>query len=148
MKVNVLSAAGAAAAMALGAGCCLGVGPALAHHSFAMFDMAKTTTIEGTVQKFEWSNPHSWLFVAVPSDKGATTYGFEMQSVGELLRRGWTKVTFKPGDKVKITFHPLRDGTPAGQLTGASNAEGKLLGRPIGGGPEGSPSGGGPGAGG
>ena len=99
-----------------------------------MFDMGKTVTIEGTVQKFEWSNPHSWLFVMVPGEKGATSYGFEMRSVGELLRGGWKKVTFRPGDEVKIEFHPLKDGTPAGQLTSAWSAEGaSLLGRPVGG---------------
>ena len=140
MNSKVVAAAAAAFAAAVTCGA-----PAMAHHSFAMFDMAKSSTIEGTVQKFEWSNPHCWLFVVVPGDKGGTSYGFEMQSVGELLRRGWTKTTFKVGDKVKIQFHPLKDGTPAGQLTSAWDGQGKLLGRPIGGGPpggEGPPPGG------
>ena len=128
VKAALSVAAGATAALAVGAACCLGVAPASAHHSFAMFDISKRVTIQGTVEKFEWSNPHSWLFVAVPGAKGATSYGFEMQSVGELLRRGWKKVSFKPGDEVKIGYHPLLDGTPGGQLTTAWTPDGKLIG--------------------
>jgi hypothetical protein len=108
------------------------VRPVAAHHSFAMFDMTKISTIEGTVQKFEWSNPHSWLFVeAMGPDGTATTYGFEMQSVGELLRRGWTKVAVRPGDKVKVTFHPYRDGSPAGQFQSVWTSDGTLIGKPM-----------------
>jgi hypothetical protein len=114
------------------AGTCLGMTTAMAHHSFAMFDMQKNTTIEGKVAKFEWTNPHSWLFVAVAGENGAVTnYGFEMASVGELLRRGTAKTTFKAGDSVRIQFHPLQDGTPAGLLTGAWSADGKVLMAPM-----------------
>jgi hypothetical protein len=104
--------------------------PALAHHSFGRYDMAKTADIEGTVNKFEWTNPHSWLFVDVPSEGKTVTYGFEMASVGEMLRRGWSKTVLKQGDKVKVTYHPLRDGTPAGlQMT--TYKEGVLIGKPM-----------------
>jgi hypothetical protein len=144
VKATLSVAAGATAALALGAACCLGVAPASAHHSFAMFDITKQVTIQGTVEKFEWSNPHSWLFISVLGEKGPTNYGFEMQSVGELLRQGWTKISFKPGDQVKIAYHPLLDGTPAGQLTRAWTADGKLLGPTHGGPPGGGPPGGGP----
>lgn len=102
--------------------------PAFAHHSFGRYEMDKTSEIEGTVNKYEWSNPHSWLFVDVASENAATvTYGFELQSVGEMLRRGWKKTTFKYGDKVKIKFRPLRDGTPAGLLVSAEK-DGKMVG--------------------
>ena len=33
-----------------------------------------------------------------------------MTSVGEMSRRGWTKTGVKPGDKIKVTYHPVRDG--------------------------------------
>jgi hypothetical protein len=61
-----------------------------------------------------------------------------MSSVGELLRRGWTKTVLKPGDNVKVTFHPVRDGTPAGMLMKASK-DGQLIGQPIRG-PEAEPA--------
>ena len=123
----VLFVAGCAAALSWS----FGVAPALAHHSFGRFDMTKTAEIEGSVRRFEWTNPHCWLFVSVPSPEGAdVTYGFEMSSVGELLRRGWTKIALKPGDKAKITFRPLRDGSPAGLLMSATK-DGQMIGQPI-----------------
>jgi len=93
--------------------------PALAHHSFGHYEMSKTAEIEGTVNKFEWTNPHCWLFVDVAADGATVTYGFELQSVGEMLRRGWKKTTVKPGEKLKVKFRPMRDGTPAGLLVSA-----------------------------
>ena len=35
--------------------------PALAHHSFAMFDREKTVSISGVVKEYEWTNPHVWI---------------------------------------------------------------------------------------
>lgn len=110
----------------------VGLETAFAHHSFGMYDMARTSEIEGTVQKFEWSNPHCWLFVTVASPAGeAVTYGFELSSVGEMLRIGWTKVSLKPGDTVKVKFSPLRDGRPAGLLLSALDANGKMIGKQV-----------------
>src|SRR3954471_7043349 len=39
--------------------------PALAHHSFAMFDASKMVTLEGTVNEFQWTNPHAWILLMV-----------------------------------------------------------------------------------
>jgi hypothetical protein len=104
--------------------------PVFAHHSFGLFDMSKTTEISGTIVKLEWSNPHCWLFLASgPSDAEAVNYGFEMTSVGEMTRRGWTKTSVKPGDKVKVTYHPVRDGRPAGYMVSVMTDEGKYIGR-------------------
>ena len=108
------------------------VAPVFAHHSFGLFDMSKTAEIEGTVVKLEWSNPHCWLFlVSGPSpDAEAVNYGFEMTSVGEMVRRGWSKSSVKPGDKVKVTFHPVRDGKPAGLMLSVMTPDGRYIGRP------------------
>jgi Family of unknown function (DUF6152) len=106
--------------------------PVFAHHSFGLFDMSKTAEVEGTIVKLEWSNPHCWLFLASgPSETEAVNYGFEMTSVGEMTRRGWTKTSVKPGDKVKVTFHPVRDGRPAGYMMSVMMTDtGKYIGRP------------------
>jgi hypothetical protein len=94
--------------------------PAVAHHSFGHYDMEKIAEIEGTVRKYEWTNPHCWLFVDVASANGeSVTYGFELSSVGEMLRRGWKKTSVKFGDRVKVKFRPMRDGTPAGLMVSA-----------------------------
>jgi hypothetical protein len=106
--------------------------PLSAHHSFGLYDMTKSAEVEGTVSKFEWSNPHCWLFIKVAGADGAEVdYGFEMASVGEVIRRGWTKSALKSGDRVRVQYHPLRDGKPAGILMTAT-VNGNLIGRPIG----------------
>jgi hypothetical protein len=111
--------------------CSIGAAPVFAHHSFGLYDMTKSSQIDGTISKLEWSNPHCWLFVDVASPDGAqVTYGLEMTSVGEMVRRGWTKTIVKPGDKVKVTFHPVRDGRPAGYMMSVMTADGRFIGRP------------------
>ena len=109
MKLKILSLAGVAAA--------LFVGPALAHHSFAMFDADKTVELVGTVKEFQWTNPHSWLQVMVREANGQEKeWSLEMGSPGGLARSGWRPKTVVPGDKVTVTAHPLKDGSPGGQL--------------------------------
>jgi hypothetical protein len=118
---------GLAAALACG----VGVSPVIAHHSFGLFDMSKTSEIDGTVVKLEWSNPHCWLFVTVEAPNNPeVSYGFEMTSVGEMIRRGWTKTALKPGDNVKVKFHPVRDGRPAGYMMTVMTADGRFIGKP------------------
>src|SRR5262245_14569170 len=108
--------------------------PARAHHSFGLYDMEKVSEIEGTVHKYEWTNPHCWLFVDVArADGKAVTYGFELSSVGEMLRRGWKKTSVAYGEKVKVKFRPMRDGSPAGLMVSAEK-QGKVIGAEPGGG--------------
>jgi hypothetical protein len=101
---------------------------ASAHHSMAMFDRDKTIVLEGTVKEFQWTNPHSWLDVVVPDDKGGTTvWGLEMQSLNVLGHIGWKPSTLKPGDKVTVTVHPLKNGDHGGMLGDITLADGKVL---------------------
>src|SRR6202021_3732138 len=106
--------------------------PVFAHHSFGLFDMNNTSESQETVVKIEWSNPHCWLFIeSGPStDAAAVNYGFELTSVGEMIRRGWTKISVKPGDKVKVTFHSVRDGRPAGYTMRVMTGAARDIGRP------------------
>jgi hypothetical protein len=111
--------------------------PAFAHHSFGRYDMTRTATVEGVVVRYEWSNPHCWLFVNAGDAGGKpVAYGFEMSSLGEMVRRGWTKTVLKAGDRVKVDYHPMRDGKSAGLLMSAYGADGKLIGKQIRGGEE------------
>jgi hypothetical protein len=120
--------AAAAIVAALSGG--IGLEPALAHHSFALYDMAQSVEIDGNVDQMEWSNPHCWLFVRVAGSDGTeVSYGFEMSSVGEMTRRGWKKIAVKPGDKVKVKYHPLRDGRHGGLMMSVTTAEGQTIGR-------------------
>src|SRR5215472_12535123 len=92
-----------------------GMRVALAHHSYAAFDVTTQREISGTVKKFDWSNPHTWVWVDVPNDHGSTdTWGFEGMSPNFLARRGWTRTTLKAGDKVTVTFRPMKNGDKGG----------------------------------
>ena len=103
--------------------------PAGAHHSFAMFDATKNVTLQGTVKEFEWTNPHSWLRVNVADEKTGKTvlWALEMSSPARLTTMGMHADTVKPGDKVSVTFHPMRDGTRGGQFIQAELPGGKQV---------------------
>ena len=100
---------------------------AQAHHSFAIYDSAHQITIEGTVKEFQWTNPHVWIHVVVKNDQGAEEeWNVECTSVNFLARRGWSKQTFKPGDKVSITLSPLRDGSKGGSFRTVNSLNGTV----------------------
>jgi len=104
-----------------------GGAPLSAHHSFAVFNMTGEKTITGTVSKFEWENPHTFIFVDVPNDKGGVdTWAIEGMSPNYLGRRGWTKHSVKPGDRITVTIHPLKDGKTGGMFLRAV-LDGKTL---------------------
>ena len=56
--------------------------PARAHHSFAPFDLTMERTITGTVSRFEWTNPHSWIWLDVKNADGSQ-YGVSKVSTAE-----------------------------------------------------------------
>jgi len=102
--------------------------PVEAHHSFAAFDVTTQKTITGTVKEVQWTNPHIWLWVDVPNDKGsADTYGFEGMSPNFLARRGWTRTTLKTGDKITVSFRPMKDGSKGGMFMTGQMTNGKVL---------------------
>jgi uncharacterized protein DUF6152 len=92
--------------------------PAAAHHSFAMYEPTKTLTLKGTVKSFQWTNPHVILWVLVQPEAGGAPqeWSLETTSPGVLTRNGWTRQSLKAGDKVSVTFSPLRDGSRGGGL--------------------------------
>jgi hypothetical protein len=101
---------------------------ALAHHSYAMFDMQATKTLTGTVKDFEWTNPHTWLWVYVTNASGAQEqWGIEGMSPNFLGRRGWARNTLKPGDKITLDIHPLRNGERGGSFVSVTLPDGKVM---------------------
>jgi hypothetical protein len=104
-------------------------GPAVAHHSFAMFDRETQVTLEGTVREFQWTNPHVFIQLLVKNAQGVEEeWSIEGASPNMLFRRGWTNQSFKPGDRVTIIMNPLRDGTRGGNFVFARLPDGKTLG--------------------
>ena len=109
--------------------------PALAHHSFAMFDQAQIATAKGTVKELEWVNPHSWLrvMIADPATGKQLQWAFEMSSPATMTRLGLNPETVRPGDVVTVTYHPLKDGSRGGQFMQALLPNGQLAVRRQGG---------------
>jgi hypothetical protein len=102
--------------------------PAMAHHSFAMFDRDKTITLTGVVKEFQWTNPHAWIYMMVSDEGGSPIeYGLEMQGTGQATKNGWRPDSVKPGDKVTVTMHPLKSGSHGGQLMTVVLSDGHKL---------------------
>jgi hypothetical protein len=111
--------------------------PAVAHHSFAMFDTSRQTTLIGTVTAFQWTNPHAYIEIDVPDEAGAVKHwSIEMGSPSILLPGGWKHNTLKAGDKVTILANPMRNGDPGALLVQASLPDGRKLGNGPGRGPK------------
>jgi hypothetical protein len=101
---------------------------AMAHHSTAVFDMQKTVEIKGTVKEFQWTNPHTFTYVNVEGDAAtAGEYALEGMSPNYLGRNGWSKRSLKPGDKVTLQVHPLKDGRHGGFMASVKLADGTVL---------------------
>jgi hypothetical protein len=99
------------------------------HHSFATYDRTTNLTLTGTVREFQWTNPHAWIQVLVPDDKGGTTeWSVECGSPNMMARTGWKKTTLAPGAAVSVTINPLLDGGPSGSLVTITLADGTVLG--------------------
>ena len=103
---------------------------ALAHHSPIVFDRTREVTITGVVTEFKWRSPHAWIHLVVKDDKGHVDHwGVEMDPATNLARAGWKSTTVKPGDKVSIVVHPLRNDEKGGQYISITLANGSKLGQ-------------------
>lgn len=99
---------------------------ALAHHSVAAFDRDNPITVAGTVKEFRWTNPHTWIHLAVPDRNGGEEdWGMEGGAVNMVVRQGWTTDTLKPGMKVKLLVAPRRDGKIGGEWLRLLEIDGK-----------------------
>jgi hypothetical protein len=104
--------------------------PIVAHHSFNMFDDRKEVVLKGEVKEFQWSNPHTWIQLNVTDAAGKVVeWSIEGGSPNLVARQGWKRNTFKAGDRVEITVHPLRDGQPGGSFVRAVLPDGRRLDR-------------------
>jgi hypothetical protein len=104
---------------------------AAAHHSGAMFDDTKSTTIAGTVKSFQWTNPHCWIQILVPGGQTPTEWSIEMGSPSQLFRGSWKPGTLKVGDKIRVVIRPMRDGTNGGLFVSATRDDGQAIGAPV-----------------
>jgi len=97
--------------------------PAVAHHSFAMYDTTQTVTLDCTVKDFQWTNPHALLWIVERPEDGAQPQEWAIElptSPGNLSRLGWTKHSLNPGDDIVLEMSPLRDGKHGGSFKKAT----------------------------
>ena len=101
---------------------------ALAHHSTAMFEWGKEKKLEGTIDKFEWTQPHTFIWVNVPGKGGKVEqWGLEGMSPSWLGRNKWSSKSLKAGDKITVDYYPLRDGRHGGFFVRVSLPDGRTL---------------------
>jgi DNA/RNA endonuclease YhcR with UshA esterase domain len=101
---------------------------AYAHHSMEGFDRDKNVTLTGTVKQFKWANPHSWIELEVPNDKGGVEiWNIEMTAPFVLIRAGWRATSLKPGDKVTVVGHPQKTGEPGALFVSVTLPNGEVL---------------------
>jgi hypothetical protein len=121
MKTKLTSALALVIALAAAA-------PALAHHSFAMFDRSREVRLDGTIKEFRWINPHSWITVTVPATGGEPVdWQIEMTSPNNLVMAGWKRTSLNPGDKVVMFVYPLKDGGSGGSFVRVQFPDGRVL---------------------
>ena len=117
MKLKFAAAAFATAVVAV---------PAVAHHSFAMFDTTKEVELKNaTVKDWQWTSPHTWLYVTTPDGK---KWSIEGGNPGLMRRQGFTKGSMTPGMKITVYIAPLRSGQAGGAVNAVVLPGGKTLG--------------------
>ncbi len=103
--------------------------PALAHHSFAMYDNDHQLKLIGTVTRFQWTNPH--VYIEVENNDAAAKvarWTIECANPGILDRVGWKFNMIKPGDKLTVIVAPLRSGEPGALLKQVTLPDGRVFG--------------------
>jgi hypothetical protein len=88
--------------------------PLLAHHGRgATYDMKKRVTLQGTVSRVEWRNPHVLIYMDVKDTDGkVVTWGFENSGVSTLAQEGYNRNTLKVGQPITAIVNPAANGAP------------------------------------
>lgn len=88
--------------------------PLAAHHSFtATYDEARRVTLEGTVTRVAWANPHAYFFLDVEDSAGAVVnWALEFGDIVDLESGGWSAETLGSGDRVRVEGVPARGTAP------------------------------------
>lgn len=102
--------------------------PASAHHSFAMFDQTKCLKMVGTIKKFEFTYPHTWIWLAVEgSNHAMVLWGMQGADPASMAARGFSPDSFKVGDRVTVVYNPLKDGRNGGSLQQVIRSNGQAF---------------------
>ena len=111
--------------IAVSAALALSTVSAFAHHSLAPYDRTVTRTVEGVVKDYAFANPHVKLVLAVSNPNGSTTdWRFESTNVSRMIARGFNRVSARIGDRITVSYNPLRSGAAGGMFTGFTDSRG------------------------
>jgi hypothetical protein len=103
--------------------------PVSAHHSGSTLFAETTSTLKAVVKEWLWSNPHCLLTIDVTGADGqAAQWVIEFQAPNSIYAGGYRRTSFKPGDAVTLTVHPVKNGRPYGRVVSSVLADGKELG--------------------
>ncbi len=106
----------------------LAAAPAFSHHSNSAFNVQKIDEVKGTVTDWQWSNPHTWLYLEADDGKGGKVkWALEGRAPGVLLRAGWTPKIIKVGEIVTVHYAPAKDGTHLGMIAQVILPDGTVL---------------------
>jgi len=81
-----------------------------AHHSAKIFDPDTVLALPGTVTRFSWTNPHTYIYVETAGENGeAVEWELETDAIPILVRSGWSSESFTPGERVLVRARPDRN---------------------------------------
>jgi len=107
--------------------------PLFGHHGNAAYDTTKKISVKATVTEWVWANPHCFLKFDAKDDKGEVVHWVaETSNPSDMVKLGWGKESFKPGDEVTVTFMPVRNGNPIGRVQQVVLANGQTLSARVG----------------
>jgi hypothetical protein len=102
--------------------------PAFSHHSNSAFEVQSINEVTGTVTDWQWSNPHTWIYLDAQDGKGGKVkWALEGRAPGVLARSGWSPKIIKVGDAIKVHYSPAKDGTNSGLIARVTLADGTIL---------------------
>jgi hypothetical protein len=116
--------------LAVGSLLLAGAAVAAAHHGAAAFenDPAKRLRLQGTVVQWIWANPHCFLqFDVKGADGQPVRWVVETSNPPDMINRGWSIKSFKPGDEVTVTVRPVKSGKPVGSVIQVQFPDGRVL---------------------
>ena len=106
--------------------------PAAPHHGNAAYDTSHKATVKAMVTEWYWANPHCWLKFDVKDDKGNVAHWVaEASNPPDMVNRGWSKLSFKPGDEVSVTMLVAKNGENVGRIEKVVFPDGHSLGMDI-----------------
>ena len=103
--------------------------PVVGHHSAVIFDRSSSVAFTGTVMRYDWTNPHVYVYVETTADAGeSVVWQLETDATSILTRSGWTSRSVTAGDEVVIRANPDRNTDRShGLLVSLATEDGVVL---------------------